>query len=637
MQEKPEAQTDTNEVDDSPMQSSETSMRWLKEVPAWGISLAAHALFILVLASLTLTVNKPIEETIVFSDVTEEREPVEYAFETKVSESLGNDSTLDTTPQAMSMTTETIEEAEKEFEKSVEEELEEPDISITDVVPQPTVADLTGKVSVMGNTEHTGGVGGSMDRMTFEISSSLNEGPTVVLWMFDASISLDKRRVAIKERFENVNRQLGLHKNAQNGALKTVVASFGQELKIMTKEPTSDEEQLISAVQKIQPDSSGKEYVFQSAETLARRFLNWRTKKDHNMMMVIVTDERGDDLQTHLEKSISTMRRYGIRCYCIGNAALFGRQRGYVRFTWKEGDNEFTEELPVEQGPETLYPQRLELRFWGNSSYDIERMSANYGPYGLTRLCAETGGLYLVTADTRGANFDPDIMANYSPDYRPVRLHDATIKKSKTKMVLLQAAKESQLQDISQPQLIFRAENDANLRQGITEAQKLFVIFDAHLQQLQAILEPGEKARHLVKEPRWRAGFDLAMGRVMAMRARAYGYNVVLADMKNSPKPFKNVKNNHWRLKSSTTINGGIRIRKLAEKAEEYLNKVIEEHSGTPWEVLARHELKRPMGWDWEEMFIEIPKPMMNNNNNNNTPNPTPPKPPVRPKNRPKL
>ena len=56
----------------------------------------------------------------------------------------------------------------------------------------------------------------------------------------------------------------------------------------------------------------------------------------------------------------------------------------------------------------------------GNDNKKYERLSAGYGPYALTRLCAETGGVFFV-ADQGSIRFDSDVMRDYQPDYRPVR------------------------------------------------------------------------------------------------------------------------------------------------------------------------------------------------------------------------
>ena len=57
---------------------------------------------------------------------------------------------------------------------------------------------------------------------------------------------------------------------------------------------------------------------------------------------------------------------------------------------------------------------------------------------------------------------------------------------------------------------------------------------------------------------------------------------------------------------------------KLAERARLYLNRVVNDHRVTPWAMLAKQELKIPMGWRWKDEFTDLtPKPASKAANNN--------------------
>jgi hypothetical protein len=211
---------------------------------------------------------------------------------------------------------------------------------------------------------------------------------------------------------------------------------------------------------------------FQAVYTVMNKWKSYRTSMHRNVMVVVVTDERGDDYGAegeNMEKVIKEVRRLGIRVYCVGNAAPFGREKGYVNWRYEDGS---TEEIPVDAGPETVAAERLRLGFWGTSGSDLERMSAGMGPWALTRLCAETGGLYLVSAESvRGPTFDPEIMREYAPDYRPISVYKEELRKNMAKRMLVQAAATTHQEKVVSPQFTFRADNDNILRQEITEAK----------------------------------------------------------------------------------------------------------------------------------------------------------------------
>ena len=159
------------------------------------------------------------------------------------------------------------------------------------------------------------------------------------------------------------------------------------------------------------------------------------------------------------------------------------------------------------------------------------------------------------------------------------------------KMALNRAAAASTKADIPQAKLSFRAENDNLLKKEITEAQKPMAEVGYKLEELLYVLAAGEKGRKKLDTPRWRASYDLAMGRSLAMHVRAYGYNETLSQMKTSPKQFKSKASNQWKLISSKDIKSGPKMRKEAKKAVEYLERVVNEHPGTPWALLAKREL----------------------------------------------
>ncbi|MGB0742733.1 MAG: VWA domain-containing protein, partial [Planctomycetaceae bacterium] len=240
-----------------------------------------------------------------------------------------------------------------------------------------------------------------------------------------------------------------------------------------------------------------------------------------------------------------------------------------------------------------------------------------YGPYTLSRLCSETGGIFFVADDTTVRKWDPQIMRQYSPDYRPGIEYKRQLQSNMAKHALIAAAQMSITENVPVPQRVFTATNDNILRQEITEAQKPLAVMDYFLTRVHTALEVGEKDRDELDSDRWRAQYDLAMGRVLALRVRAFGYNTVLADMKATPKAFTKEGSNQWTLEPSDEIQGAANIRRLHQKALDYLNRVVEEHPGTPWAFLARIELSEPLGWKWRETRMPVPEAMNGGAGNN--------------------
>ena len=76
-----------------------------------------------------------------------------------------------------------------------------------------------------------------------------------------------------------------------------------------------------------------------------------------------------------------------------------------------------------------------------------------------------------------------------------------------------------------------------------------------------------------------------------------------------------------WQLVPADDVSGvDSRTQKLATQAKEFLQRVVAEHPGTPWALLAAEELQTPIGYRWEERHTGVNTPKMSAGNNNNVP-----------------
>jgi hypothetical protein len=535
-----------------------------RDVPAWLASLVVHVVLLLLLGTIMNTTILERDPEITSTLVEEELDPDVFKFDSSVTDTVGSDSELNIVSPSQAAAPEAGQNPLEELERPLDQnfKFQMPVVE----TPEIAAAEFTDVIAAEGTTEHVGGVPGAMDRIAWEITNTLRTGKTLVVWMFDASGSLTERRAMVADRFELVYKQLGqVNEVDADKALKTAVMTYAAVPRLITPEPVDQVSEVVSAVRGIQSDmSTSKENVLAALQFVSGKFRSYRTQMRRNVMVVIVTDERGDDYMTGdnytpLETTINQLAKLGIRVYCVGNAAPFGREEGYV--TWKYEDG-FTEELPVDQGPETVFPEHLQLGFWGARSDDLERMTSGFGPYALTRICRETGGLYLVAAESeRGPTFDPAIMRDYQPDYRPIATYVRGMAENKAKAALVRAATATRTTEIPQLQTVFNAPDDNALRQALAAAQEPAARLDYPLEGLHRILQEGEQDRANLTSARWRASFDLAMGRVLAMRVRAYGYNVVLGNMRSNPKTFEKKDSNQWRLVPSRTVDANSTVR----------------------------------------------------------------------------
>ncbi|MBC8116662.1 MAG: VWA domain-containing protein [Candidatus Saccharimonas sp.] len=534
-----------------------------------------------------------------FTEITsaiEEDDPATYKFDSTVTDQIGSGGDVSSLAASQEASNQLVRSPQEEIERTVTDNLNVAAPS-TEQLPQPSKSDVLASVATQGATQHSGGVEGAVDSLTWEIANSLRDKKTLVVWLFDVSPSLAARRAMIADRVENVYNQLTSLNVSSDKVLKSAVVTFGEKTNVITKDPVDDVADLVKAVRSIKSESSGNENTFAAVNFVAKHYQTYRTQMHRDVMIIIVTDEAGSD-PVNLEQAIVNTKRYGMRCYCVGDAAPFGKEFTEAPFTLENGETVIG---VMQRGPETFYPERVRLAYWGANGYALEDMSSGFGPYGLTRLCNESNGIYFITDDGRGRKFDPQVMRNYAPDYRPIRMLDADIGQNKAKAALIEVCRLLKIDNVPPPRLEFPAENDTVLRQAITESQKPLADFEYKLDHLVRVLEPGEKDRAKIKDARSRAGYDLAMGRVLALRARSFGYNAMLAEMKASPKKFEKEGSNQWRLVPSKEITSGATTKKLATRALDYLNRVIDDNPGTPWELMAELERNTPLGWEWKE------------------------------------
>ena len=357
-------------------------------------------------------------------------------------------------------------------------------------------------------------------------------------------------------------------------------------------------------------------------------------------MIVVITDEAGSD-QQRAEEAISLCRRMAMPVYVVGVPAPFGRRETLMK--WVDPDPQYNQTPQwgvVEQGPESLLPERINLSYAGSQD-DEQVIDSGFGPYALTRLCYETGGIFFAVHPNRDVTrnvtrreteaysayftrfFDPEVMRKYRPDYVSVGEYERRARQNKVRWSLIQAAGQKQLGQMESPTLRFVKTEEAAFATALTTAQQKAASLEPKIDALFRLLSQGEADRDKETVLRWQASYDLAIGRVLAVKVRTETYNAMLAAAKRGLKP-KDPKNNTWVLEPSNEVSVGSQLAKQAEKAKEYLTRVVTEHPGTPWAHLAQRELADPLSWKWKEEFTDLSPPPRRAANPNVVVNPPP-------------
>lgn len=632
------------------------------EVPFWALSLIFHLALILLFAKVVMPdrtdtsvalKSDPIEEVVELLDL----EEPEMDFSEIETDDFGEES--EDPFEAAAMETPDMEIISDEVPAELTPEHEVGEVYNDDFFAATTEEAMVA-LPVRGTVGHSvNSARGAVDRVAEEILLKLDEGPTLVVWLFDQSASLMEQRDQIAQRFDNIYVQLNKMQESgdekftkhKDTPLLTQIYQFGQNVNPMLKEPTADLSELKDAIDRVQQDESGIENTMTAVMAAATKYkkmakINRATRKrERNVMIILVTDEAGDDRQ-RTDEAIQTCKKTGTSVFVVGIPAPFGRPVTLVK--WVDPDPEFDQTpqfAEVNQGPESARSERLRLDFTGEFE-DLEMMDSGFGPFHLTRLSYETGGLYFAVHPNRRKGravrrfetrkysahlsyfFDSELMRRYRPDYVSESTYFANLQKNAARRALVEAAEFTTTGQLDSPILRFEKLDEARFVNSVSRAQRSAAIIEPAVDRLYQVLKAGEVDRPKEISPRWQAGYDLAMGRTIAAKVRAEAYNMMLAlaktKLKFDPAEEDKPQNNTWLLRPADTIETGSGQAKLAEKAKTYLQKVVEEHPGTPWAMLAQRELKTPIGWEWKQTYTAPPQPremaQNNNNNNNNVP-----------------
>ena len=600
------------------------------DAPAWAVSLVLHVAVLLSMALIGLpeAPAKPRPIAIVATEPVETEvlldPPQELTVSVEPQQEAGAQSE-DALEMAQSLAPTIAEESVVPVVVDVNPAAE---INLEDGDVLPTGLELDADIAVKGDVGvGTTGASGAVDRLTVEIAASLEQRPTLVCWVFDQSVSLAAQRKEIAARLGRVFDELGMNKaRANRPDLLNLVFAYGKGMQQVIEKPTSDADAVVAAIENIAVDDSGVEMTFAAIRAAAERAKLLRIGPPRRHVMIVAfTDEVGNDPQL-ADQTAQVCRTQGIPVYVVGVPAPFGLPQVKMKFVEFDPQYDGGEQWAVvDQGPETLYPEFVRI----HPREAEEPIDSGFGPFYLSKLCAETGGIYFAVHPNRGARgrvsdaevapmasrlrrfFAPDALKAYRPDYVAAVKIDQMIVANKAKKALVDASRSSQISPMDAPTMVFLRVDDGALALLLAEAQKGAAKIQPKIDALYGTLAAGAADRDAIKEKRWQAGYDLAMGRVLAVKIRTDAYNIMLAQAKTGMK-FKNPKNDTWVLQPSDDVSAtGSQTDKLAKQCRTYLERVVKDHPGTPWAFLATEELKTPLGYAWTETYTGVNKPSM--------------------------
>ena len=466
-------------------------------------------------------------------------------------------------------------------------------------------------------------------KVTGEINKSLELGPVLVVWLLDRTVSnykiLSGASNGAKAWYESQEvKQMTLEKNKK---LQSVVAGFDETVEYVLEQPEDDWEKVRSSFDKVQQSTSGKEMTFTAVKQVLDKFGPLQGA-DRQVVIVIVTNEVGDDAKL-VDEVEPLVQRKAIPVYVIGSAAPWGQTTPFEEQVHR-GPKKPEEKKPEEKaepagdanpvyGPESLYSERVNLPlpvvgygFRGKPTEEF--IESGFGPFALERLCRAGGGAFLPVRPTSGTvygyggtkfwptgsemRFETPSLSKYAPDYVSEAEYQRLLSENKARAALHEAAKIGKADILDNPDTQFaKGNSEAQLKRRLDEAQQACARVAPQIDRLYDVLVIGEGDRDKLTSPRWQAEFDYAFGRVLAAKVRNDSYNQMIAALKAGKGPMDA---SEYNLEQADSYETSSVLKKMAEKAKLYLERVVKEHPGTPWARMAAEDLKAPFGWKWQ-------------------------------------
>jgi hypothetical protein len=480
------------------------------------------------------------------------------------------------------------------------------------------------------------------------IRGELKQGDTLVVWLLDASISLQLNRDRMARRIREFYDEIGaLSRPATSDGIErhrlfSSVVAFGKGIQEVSR-PSLIGVNAIDAMTRVPVDKSGVENTMAAVDGVLDHY-RYKQRRKERLLVVLLTDESGDDVQK-LEYTIANCREAKAVVHVLGPTAVMGMQKGLQRWTAPRAGGGAEYFLTVDRGPESAVPQRIFLPYWHEADVPLknvkmqpvsampwygsayrERVLSGFGPYSLTRLALQTGGTFTLYDDGVSDQYDVEKLRQYMPSYRSVtdvrlsaqdsllrtfvvQVSDWTMQEKKTLAAprMLFMGKRSPINPAQFTAMYvtpaeFRSQFGVAIKRERARSEDALKALNQMLDESQtsdwrALLEGEQSAR-------WRAAFSLALGRSLAAMARYHEYIASCDLAKDAIQSDTNMLNFMPSSRMNTSPGAA-----LAELATQVLSECASEHQGTPWAELANWELEKPFGIEIQARSFPRPTP----------------------------
>jgi len=465
-----------------------------------------------------------------------------------------------------------------------------------------------------------GGEGSEMRRIGAEIQQSLELGPTQIVWLFDSTESAQELVDSCRDQAQQLYESTSVRELLSSGEKKllTSVVTFDDKTQFTLEAPTDKPEEITQALTAVAPSKVSAEKPFTAIKQAVEKYAAQCREQGRSLMLVMVTDEAGEDSDV-LDAATKLLKNQAIPLFVIGPPAPWGQVNPFTMPGGPKNTGTGADGERPHYGPESVVSERVHVAMpAGIGGFRVAKndlFDSGFGSFGLERLCRAGGGAYLITRPRTLGGFgkgqtwpsgtefhiEPNVLSKYAPEYISKAEYDRLTQENKARFALTEAAKQGFADSLVNPDLRFpKSANEAQMKTRLDEAQRQPARIAGPIDKLYQTLQAGEADRDKLTSPRLQVEYDYAYGRVLAAKARNDGYNQMLAALKNGKGP-KDSSSNEYVLEPADNYETNSALKKMAEKAKLYLERVVKDHPGTPWAKLAEDDLQIPMGWKFSE------------------------------------
>jgi hypothetical protein len=483
-------------------------------------------------------------------------------------------------------------------------------VSGLSLLPAAPARDLGGGGMIAGDvTYEATDVGTALDQLAREILRHLEAHKLTVVWLFDESGSMKDDQKAIREKFGRVASELKLNLEDSKktaGALNHAIVGFGQDIHYELEKPTFDIDVIGKAIDRLRVDETGTENTLHAVQEVIGKY-GRLISKDRRLLIVLITDESGDD-GSYVEEARQMAVSRGVPIYVIGRQSLFGYERAHLRYIDPVTKDEYWP--TIRRGPETAGIEALQ---WDGLHDRWDEQPSGFAPYELARLAKDTGGIYFLLPSEenmrmrqREKAYSITTLKEYVPDYESRVAYNERRQKSELRRTLFGIIEGINPHGGDKSPFHARRHfpiQPDELVPAAMEAGEAATIRLAALNGVEKQLRGLQKLRDREPEKRWQANYDLMLAQVVAFQIKSFEYRACMQEfvqrVQSGKPPVPRRKPSQdlvvqWEINHAREPKAPKELtEKTYAEAERLLRLVMERHPKTPWADLAQDELNR--------------------------------------------